>query len=235
VFDPREDYWGTQDFWAAEVHRYQGRYYLFASFKAPGICRGTDILASATDSPAGPYLPHSAEGRVTPADWECLDGTLFVDELGLPWLVFCHEWLQVRDGEACAVPLSADLRRRIGEPVLLFRASDSPWSVNPDDDSLATDGPFLHRTQTGKLLMLWSSFYHHRYWLGVATSKSGTLLGPWHHQHPRLLDDDGGHGMLFRDFASQLRLSLHRPNQGPLERPILLTVDDSTDQLRIVK
>jgi arabinan endo-1,5-alpha-L-arabinosidase len=234
VFDPRPDYWGTDDFWASEVHRYQGRYYLFASFKAPGRCRGTDILVSQTESPLGPYLPHTTDSPITPREWECLDGTLFLDERGAPWLVFCHEWLQVQDGKICAAPLSTDLRRRLAEPTQLFTASNSPWSVNPTGTGLVTDGPFLHRTRSGKLLMLWSGFHNHRYWLGVATSESGKLLGPWHHNHPLLLNDDGGHGMIFHDFAGRLMLSLHRPNKEPDERPILLVIDDSTDELRIV-
>jgi arabinan endo-1,5-alpha-L-arabinosidase len=235
IFDPREDYWGTQDYWAAEAHRYRGRYYLFASFKSPDKCRGTDILVSQTASPMGPYVPYTEDSPITPHEWECLDGTLFLDDAGVPWMVFCHEWLQVHDGQICAAPLSADLRRRTAEPTLLFTASNSPWSVNPKGNDLVTDGPFLHRTRTGKLLMLWSSFNNYQYWLGVATSESGKLLGPWHHHHHILLDDDGGHGMLFHDFSSQLMLSLHRPNRHPDERPILLPVDDSTDELRIVR
>lgn len=55
-----------------------------------------------------PFVPLS-DGPVTPADWECLDGTLYVAADGTPYLVFCHEWLQVKDGEMCAMPLTPDL------------------------------------------------------------------------------------------------------------------------------
>jgi hypothetical protein len=234
VFSPRTDYWGTDDFWASEVHKFGGRYYLFASFKAPGRCRGTDILVSQTDSPMGPYVPHSADPPITPHDWECLDGTLFINSDGSPWMVFCHEWVQVHDGKMCAVQLTPDLRRAIGEPTVLFTATNAPWTVGFNDVEFITDGPFLHQTRTGKLLMLWSSFHHRTYCLGVATSETGKLLGPWHHEHPLLLKDDSGHGMLFHDFAGNLRLALHRPNTRHLERPILLTVDDTGDELRIL-
>ncbi|HEX4123989.1 MAG TPA: glycoside hydrolase family 43 protein [Tepidisphaeraceae bacterium] len=235
VFSPRGDYWGTDDFWASEVHRFGGKYFLFATFKAPGRCRGTDILMSATDSPRGPYVPHTASSPITPHDWECLDGTLFVDNGSEPWLVFCHEWAQVHDGKMCAVQLSPDLTRAIGEPAVLFTASKASWSVSQNGNDYVTDGPFLHRTETGKLLMLWSSFHTGTYCLGVARSESGTILGPWHHDHPLLLSDDGGHGMLFHDFDGRMMLALHRPNKKPLERPVLLAVEEAGDELRIVK
>jgi len=117
VFRPPTGFWADRNYWAPEVHRYGGRFFMFASFKAEGVCRGTQALVA--DSPLGPFLPHSA-GPLTPRDWECLDGTLFVDEAGDPWLVFCHEWVQVHDGEMCAMRLSADLSRAIGEPFCSF-------------------------------------------------------------------------------------------------------------------
>ncbi|MEO8396951.1 MAG: family 43 glycosylhydrolase [Chloroflexota bacterium] len=81
VFRPPAGFWADRNFWAPEVHFYHRRYYLFASLKAEGVCRGTQILAA--DSPRGPFLPIS-EGPVTPRDWECLDGTLFVDGADQP-------------------------------------------------------------------------------------------------------------------------------------------------------
>lgn len=226
-------FWADRDFWAPEVHRYQGRYYMFASFKAEGRCRGTQILAA--DTPRGPFVP-LGDGPVTPKEWECLDGTLFVDDVARPWIVFCHEWLQVDDGEICAVPLTPDLLRADGEPRLLFRASEAPWvrEARPDGHKLVTDGPFLYRASTGPLLMLWSSFAKQGYALAVATSASGKLEGPWTQSETPLYTDDGGHGMLFRDLAGNLLLSIHKPNKRPLERLLLLRVKEKDDGLIIV-
>jgi beta-xylosidase len=126
AFVPPADFWATTQFWAPEVHRWGGRYFMFASFKADGMHRGTQVLAAA--GPRGPFLPHS-NGPVTPRDWECLDGTLFVDDAGKPWMVFCHEWVQVHNGQICAMPLTNDLRTAAAEPVLLFTASQAPWVV----------------------------------------------------------------------------------------------------------
>lgn len=232
VFRPPPDFWADQNFWAPEVHHYAGRWFMFASFKADGVCRASQILAA--DRVDGPYLPHG-DGPVTPSDWECLDGTLFVDEQGEPWMVFCHEWVQVHDGEMCAVQLSRDLRRAVGEPQLLFRASEAPWSKpgGPSGGDRVTDGPFFHRTANGALLMLWSTGGYAGYTLGCARSASGTLRGPWTQDPEPLYGKDGGHGMLFRTFAGQLTLSIHRPNETPHERPLFLPVREDGDRLMI--
>lgn len=210
VFRPPAGFWATRDFWAPEVHRYKGRYYLFASFKADGACRGTQILTA--DRPRGPFRPIS-DGPMTPRDWECLDGTLFVDDEGSLWMVFCHEWLQVHDGEMCAIRLSPDLDKPIGEPVLLFRASDAPWATTiSDKKDFVTDGPFLYRTTSGELLMLWSSFGKSGYAVGVARSTSGKITGPWKQDPEPIFSADGGHAMIFRTFEGRLMMSLHQPN-----------------------
>lgn len=222
AFRPDAAFWGTQNFWAPEVHRFGGRWYMFASFKAPGACRGTQILAA--DQITGPYHPHSI-GPVTPRHWECLDGTLFVDEREDPWIVFCHEWVQTRVGTVDAIRLSRDLRRPAGEPVPLFSAKDARWiSDRMTRKEIVTDGPFFHRCRDGTLLLLWSSFVSTGYAIAAARSQSGKLLGPWVHDAPPVFDRDGGHGMVFRTFTGRLMLSIHTPNDTPNERPIFVPI-----------
>ncbi len=58
-------FWGTFDFWAPEVYKYNGRYYLFGSCKAEGKHRATQIFVC--DTPDGDYVPVSAAAR-TPED-----------------------------------------------------------------------------------------------------------------------------------------------------------------------
>ena len=109
VFTPPSDFWGTKDFWAPEVHMYRGEYYMFATFKGDNTCRGTQILHAT--SPEGPFNVHS--DIITPSDWECLDGTFYVNETGSPYMIFCHEWLQINDGTICALELSDILKHRL--------------------------------------------------------------------------------------------------------------------------
>jgi beta-xylosidase len=234
AFRPPTRFWADRNFWAPEVHVYHGRYYLFASFKAEGVCRGTQILAA--DGPQGPFSPIS-DGPVTPHNWECLDGTLFVDDNGRPWMVFCHEWVQVGDGEICVLRLSDDLESAIEQPHRLFRASEAPWAQeisSRDRKGYVTDGPSLHRLASGELIMLWSSFSRGGYTIGVARSASGEILGPWHQVPEPLYAGDGGHCMVFRTFDGQLWLAFHRPNHPPDERPQFVPLRENGSSVAIL-
>lgn len=234
AFRPPMGFWADRNFWAPEVHVYCGRYYMFMTFKAEGVCRGTQILAA--DSPQGPFLPIS-DAPVTPRDWECLDGTLFVDANDQAWIIFCHEWVQVGDGEICALRLSNDLTSAIGESQLLFRASEAPWAQEINSKGrkgFVTDGPYLHRLTNGALLMLWSSFGVGGYTVGVAKSTSGDILGTWEQLPEPLYAGDGGHCMVFRTFEGQLLLTYHRPNPNPDERPYFVTLRENGSSLEII-
>jgi beta-xylosidase len=233
IFRPPTDFWSDRDFWAPEVHAWQGHYFLFASFKNATACRGTQILIA--DSPEGPFRVHSI-GPVTPSDWECLDGTLFVDDQQEPWIVFCHEWLQVDDGEICARKLSPSLEKPVSDPKLLFRASEPNWvvSIEKGKSRFVTDGPFLHRLSTGELIMIWSSFSKTGYVLAQAKSKSGTILGPWEHADKPIFSNDGGHGMIFRSFEGTLLVSIHAPNKPVDERAKFLLVRENAGWLEAI-
>jgi len=223
AFRPPDGFWSTTNFWAPEVYPYGGSYYMFATFKPTFGSRGTAVLRS--DSLMGPYLPFS-EGPVTPPQWECLDGTLYVDPSGGPWMVFCHEWTQVGDGQICAIPMADDLSRAVGPPRLLFTASSAPWAyplTGRAPGSYVTDGPYVVRNDSGSLLILWSSFGPTGgYCLGTASSPSGNLEGPWIQTSHPLVESDGGHGMVFRDLDGKLYLAIHTPNTTPDERAIFM-------------
>jgi len=232
AFQPDADFWGKQDFWAPEVHCYNGKFYMFASFKAEGKCRGTHVLIS--EHPQGPFSPISST-PATPADWECLDGTLYVDKNGDPHMVFCHEWLQIGNGTMCHARLSRDLSAQIEAPILMFSAHDYPFVVgcSEERESYVTDGPFLHRCMNGDLLMIWSSFGKNGYFIHVQKSDNGEITGHWLPQN-MLFSENGGHGMLFRTFDGQLKLVFHSPNDvAGAERAKIVDILECDGSLRI--
>lgn len=231
VFTPPEGFWADMHFWAPEVHQYHGKFYMFVSFKSETACRGTQILVA--DTPKGPFTLHS-DGPVTPRDWECLDGTLYIDRDGKPYMVFCHEWLQVKDGEMCAVRLSDDLKQAVGEPFLLFRASEPDWALK-DKTEFVTDGPWMYRTASGKLLMLWSSSAANGYVEAIAYSDNGDVTGRWQHQKQLLFDQDGGHGMIFTSKEGKLFFILHNPNNSAMERPVILPLEERDGTLAVIR
>lgn len=235
-FTAANDFWGKSDFWAPDVYAYKGKYYMLATFSAPGKKRGTSILVG--DSPAGPFQP-LVNGPVTPADMMCLDGTLYIDKHKKPWIIYAHEWLEAKDGRVLAQRLSADLKTTIGAPVELFTAAKAPWVKAISGQGVTgyvTDAPFPYRTKNGQLLMLWSSFDKNgQYAIGIVRSESGDITGPWIHDAATLNDDNGGHAMLFYDLAGKLRISYHAPNNTPQERLKIYEVKDEQGQLTILK
>lgn len=155
AFEIAEDSWAYKDVWAAEVHKYNGRFYLFVSLlgkpefyqpedpdkEKPEICpkrlrerlmRGTQIAVS--DTPKGPFVP-LVNRPVTPAGQSCIDGTLFVKD-GVPYIFYSHDWPDCyRKGEnayvgqICAARLSDDLKEIVGEPWVVYNSNESPISA----------------------------------------------------------------------------------------------------------
>ena len=214
--------------WAPEVHKYKGKYYMFATFTQENGLRGTYSLCS--DSLLGPFVPHS-KGALTPNEWECLDGTLYVDELGVPYLVFCHEHTQILDGTICYARLNEDLDALDGEVVTMFCASSVPNVTPIKQTHYVTDGPFMYRSKTGELFMIWSSFIKGNYAEFAVKFKEGRLGTDFEHMEP-LLDSDGGHGMIFSD-GKHTYFTYHTPNKSLSERPEFCMIEDHGDLIRI--
>jgi beta-xylosidase len=237
--------------WAAEIHSFKNKYYYFATFTNRSVKidtvkgnaierRACHILVS--DNPDGPYVPMK-DSTYLPADKPTLDATLWIDKDGKPYMVYCYEWLQNWNGTIEKIELKPDLSGTIGTGKVLFRASDAPWSREKDDKGKAgpnkvTDGPYLFKTQTGRLGMIWTSWIYDVYTQGVAYSKSGTLDGPWIQEQSPITPPNYGHGMLFRTLNGKLLMCIHshRNLKGRYLRvPHLFEVDLSGDKLVLGK
>ena len=225
----------TDNYWAPEVHKYNGEFYMFTTYKSATTGhRGCAIFKSST--PEGPFVEIS-NGHVTPSDWDSIDGTLYVDEEGQPWMIFVHEWTSTDDGigRMAAAKLSDDLTHFISEPIELFRAKDPSWSR-----SQVTDGCWLYRCQNGELLMIWSTGAADGYCVGIARSDNGKIDGNWSHDDTLLYsktiagDYDGGHGMIFTSLNGQMYLSIHSPNNssaGRSETFVLIEIKEENGTL----
>lgn len=237
--------------WAAELHAYKDKYYYFATFTNQAVKidtvqgnvierRASHVLVS--DKPEGPYVPMK-DATYLPADKPTLDGTFWVDTDGKPYMVYCYEWLQALDGTIEKIELKPDLSGSVGEGKLLFRASESPWSrekdaQGKDKPNKVTDGPYLFRTGTGRLGMIWTSWIYNVYTQGVAYSESGTLNGPWVQEKEPITPPNFGHGMLFQTLDGRWLMSVHSHkdvNGRYIRVPHLFEVDFSGDKLVVGK
>ena len=233
--------------WAAEIHPHNGKYYYFATFTNPHIKiddgngvkldrRACHILVA--DTPEGPYKPVSHKNYL-PADKSTLDATLWYDADGKPYMIYCHEWIQNNDGTVECIELTEDFSTTSGEGKVMFRASESPWSREIVNGKLGpnrvTDGPYLFRTGTGRLGMVWTSWIHNVYTQGVAYSEGG-INGPWIQEADPITPPDFGHGMIFTDFNGRTLLSCHshREVDGKYIRvPRFFEIDLTGDRLRL--
>ena len=252
VFEIPENFWAdpTDAPWAPEVHQWRGKYYLFVTFndwkttletkagRPPITKRQCQILVA--NSPLGPFQPFRNAPH-TPAGDMTLDATLYVDPEQQPWLVYAHEWIQTTDGLICAIRLTDDFSATMGDPITLIAASQVPWTKREINyrgtqryPGIVTDGPSLYRTKTGALALFWASWSQaHLYAESLAMSASGKLTGPWVHAPGPLLQDDRGHGSVFRAFDDRLLLVLHRYFKQPATRVQIHELEDAGDTVRV--
>ncbi|QKJ32571.1 family 43 glycosylhydrolase [Mucilaginibacter mali] len=236
--------------WAAELHEYKGKYYYFATFTNRDVKidtvkgnvierRACHILVS--DKPDGPYVPMQ-DPTYLPANKPTLDATFWIEN-GKPYMLYCYEWLQNWNGTVEKIALKPDLGGSIGEGKVLFRASDSPWSREKDENgkdrpNKVTDGPYVFQTKTGKLGIIWTSWVYNVYTQGVAYSASGKLDGPWVQEKNPITPPDFGHGMLFTDLNGKQLMCIHSHksvNGKYIRIPHLFEVDLSGDKLVVGK
>jgi beta-xylosidase len=245
--DPKSWMGSKPEVWAAELHAYKGKYYYFATFTNKDVIidevkgnrierRASHILVS--EKPDGPYIPMK-DSTYLPSNKPTLDGTFWIDANGKPYMVYCYEWLQNWDGTIEKIELKPDLSGSIGEGKLIFRASNAPWSHEYDQNgkvrpSKVTDGPFLFRTGSGRLGMIWTSWDYENYTQGVAYSESGSLDGPWVQEKAPITPSNYGHGMLFKTLDGKWLMLIHNHQNisGNFYRvPHLFEVDLSGDNL----
>jgi beta-xylosidase len=221
--------------WAPEVHKYNGAYYMFTTYyNSITGHRGCTVMRSET--PLGPFVEITG-GHITPADWDSIDGTLYVDPEGQPWMVFVHEWTCMPGGigSFAAARLSEDLTHFVSEPIELFKANEPAWAA-----AGVTDGCWMYTTKEGELLMVWSNFDAQGYVVAVARSSNGRLDGEWIHEEKLLYSKamtgeyDGGHAMILTDPSGQMYLSFHSPNSAVgdrHEKPVLLAIREENGKL----
>ncbi|SEK93105.1 Glycosyl hydrolases family 43 [Pseudobutyrivibrio ruminis] len=229
IFKRSDGFFATENYWAPECYRIGDKYYLVTTFGGKDIKKGIYVLQA--DEPTGPFTLYSK--RLTPDNWTCIDGTLYVDDETI-YLIFSHSFEDAldgtgnADGDFCVVELSSDLKKAVSTPKLLFSPKEASWAkpvpfakaeFGLDGDCYFSDGPFFMKLDDENLYMIFSSWSINGYAVGIAVSESGTINGPWILQDEPLYPENGGHGMFFKNLQGDTVFTLHSPNDKYMERP----------------
>lgn len=243
IFEIPQVSWAQKDLWAGEVHRYDGRFYLFITLLGKNNIRGTQVAIA--DTPIGPFHPIT-DRAATPLEQSCIDGTLYVDN-DIPYIIYSRDWPSNYDeskkayvGEIWAQQLNIELRRPVGESFKLFSSDEAPLSKATPDRTIpntvryGSDAPFVQKLSNGKILLTWSPYLNGNYVVLGAVSENG-IKGPWKHLEKPIFDKNGGHAMFFRDERNDLCMCLHAPENMAemLERTHIYKMKEVGDSLEI--
>lgn len=243
IFKRPTDFFATNSFWAPECYKINGSYYLVTTFGSDDKKKGIYVLKSSSSE--GPFSLYS--DRLTPDNWTCIDGTVYLDE-DKAFLIFSHSFedlidgTSAADGDFCIIELSLDLSHSIGNPQKLFSAKDAPWArpvpfakieFGIEKECYFSDGPSIIKCNDSNLYMIFSSWGENGYAVGVAKSESNDIHGPWKMQETPLFSENGGHGMFFKDFNGNLMVTLHYPNDRFKEHPCFWKVNEKNGILSL--
>jgi len=177
VFRRTSETWSRRDFWAPELFKHQGKYYLHFTAMGGGKERNRRhrrIVLAHGDSPLGPFeeikAPWFDDGS---GDRPIIDGHVFRDHDGQLYLY--------------SVALDAPPKHKCFD--IQVRKLDDQLNVSPDvtmcvsptldwEGDLVNEGPIVLR-HGDTYLMTWSAnpYWERNYSVGLATAKSP--LGPW--------------------------------------------------------
>ena len=205
---------GSRQFWAPEMHKYMGKYYLFHSAEEK-------VAVAVSDSPLGPFRnqekePFFKEGNI--------DNSLFVDDDGTPYMLYAHFHA---GNEVWICELEKDLMHAKAETQRKLIRAEEDWEMNrsnPKYDKYSiAEGPCL--VKVGGLYYLTYSSHHvidPAYNVCLATAPS--IKGPWTKQGkgpilaPRGKLECTGHHSLFKDKSGNWKIVFHARDPGSLER-----------------
>ena len=236
---------------APEIHEYNKKFYYMATFIRPEIIidkvaghnihrRSCQLFVS--DNIEGPYKPILAERPLLRADQPSSNATFCNDEFGAGYIIYNHEWTQNWNGTVQIIRLTDDFSKQMGEPYVMFTASQNSWSSGVDSlgnksFSPIMEGPFLFDTEGGELGILFSTYINEESAIGVAYSEKGHgLNGPWHIETEPLLRDNNRHPMMFKDFDGTLVMVVNKDtiiNNKQTSVPRIIEMDDQLDKLKI--
>jgi len=225
------DSWGTKGFWAPQVFKHDGRYYM-------AYTANEQIAIAESDSPKGPF--RQKEIAHIPADMKQIDPFVFFDDNGKAYLY--HVRL-INGNRIYVAELNKDLLSMKEKTARECIAADTlTWEDTWNAKWTVTEGPTVvkHGKKKDATYYLFYSCNDYRnpdYAVGYATAKSP--FGPWKKQAEpiivrKVIGENGtGHGDLFTDKEGHLQYVFHTHHSasrpGPRKTAIVEMLFNGTD------
>ena len=217
-------YQGASCFWAPEVRKYEGRYYLTFSCLSPKYPVFITTLA-VSDRPDGGYRDLYVPW-IDPK-YSAIDCDIFVDSSGAPYLYYSHNFNRdgVATGQIFAVKMKRDLSAMEGEPRLISEASQDWERVNWQENR-CNEGPWVI-SHKGKYLMTYSANDTGYGNYGIGVSQADSPLDPWHkyQDNPMLTTNlqqgvsSPGHNSIVEGHDGHLYIVYHRHADPACKKP----------------
>ena len=175
--------WATATFWAPEVLKYKGKYYLHYTGSKGGEPKRIGMAVS--DYPLGPFEDISDEPFLKHTEAKgSIDSHIFVDDNKRVYMYYSNAMSTNKipktdkyRSEIWVVELAQDLSKPIGKPQMLIYPSQ-PWENNPKAKSSWNEGAVMLKHNNLYYLMYSANcFCAGNYSVGYATSTSPT--GPF--------------------------------------------------------
>ena len=181
AYTETEKSFGTQNYWAPEVYKWNGAYYMVysAARKVEGSLSSTGLrhsigLAKA-DNPAGPFTDVYDHPLFAP-DYSVIDASLLFDDDGKIYLFYARDCSEnvvngKKTSQVFGIELASDLSGTVGEPVLLATPT-AAWELK-SGSTVWNEGPCVFK-QNGIYYLLFTANYYASasYSVGYATASS---------------------------------------------------------------
>lgn len=182
----QEKSWGTKDFWAPEVYKRNGKYYMFYSAhwknNPNNELENYKIGVAIADNPLGPFEDMTGEPLFDPG-YPIIDANVYFSEDGKLYLYYsrcCYkhaveseiaDWArekkmfnEIEESWIYGIELSPDFASVIGEPVLLLRPPVSMDDQQAEWESRSvTSGEVNRRWTEGSYLFKHNDTYYMMY------------------------------------------------------------------------
>ncbi len=202
-FALRGNTYGDKGFWAPQVFKRDGKYYM-------AYTANEQLAIARADNPLGPFTQNKVE--MLPAEGKQIDPFVFFDDDGK---VYLYHVRLINGNRIYVAEMNDDLSSVKEETAReCISADKAGWENTANSEWGVSEGPTV--IKDGKTYYMFYScndFRNIDYALGYATAKSP--LGPWKkHDEPivsrHLTGENGtGHGDIFRDADGRLMYVLH--------------------------